>query len=121
MKKNDPRVPKDAARMFRDLVDHAGNLLAAMARTEAGDSGAYKDVLMNLRTLIGKKADADYNGLLFVMAALYEFELVTQVLRLRPNADRSGLDEGVESISLGAYLDRESANAGVGFTNGDFI
>jgi hypothetical protein len=119
--KNDVRIPKGEARDFRDFVDHVTNLKTAIARLESDDAAAYKDILTNLRTLVGKKRIAGYDGLIFRIAATHAIPLLVQMRRFRPDISKKNLEEYLEVISLEAYLATACFNGGREFSYGDLV
>jgi len=71
MAKSAERIPKGEFRIIRDFVDHYENLQDACKRFENGKASALKDILMNLRSLIGKQRKTGFDGSLLRLFRRY--------------------------------------------------
>lgn len=85
--KKSPRIPRSTARRIIDLRHHLENLQDAHTRLRAGKVAAYKDVLTNLRTLLGKPNCDRNRGLLLEIMEQHGIEI-------------SGRDETGKKISF---------------------
>ncbi len=74
------RIPKSDARQIKDLKDHLDNLQDAQKRFSEGGQAAYKDILTNLRTLLGKGAKGHYAGLLLRIMAKYDIQVTSETI-----------------------------------------
>ena len=100
-----PRIQKSEARRLQDLWDHVENLEAAAKRAESGSRAAYKDVLTNLRTLIGREGKAGYDGLLLRTMKRYGLWADRPVLVLEWNPQKKVNEEIERRQTFEQFLD----------------
>ncbi|HVX90991.1 MAG TPA: hypothetical protein VHC20_05205 [Candidatus Paceibacterota bacterium] len=115
------RVQKSEARRLQDLWDHIENLESAGRRADEGSRAAYKDVLVNLRTLIGKNGKKGYDGLLLRTMERYGLWASRLIVVPQWNPEKKAHDEIEKQQTFVEFLDHTCVLDGREIKYRDFI